>query len=61
MLHEVSLQSICTVAEEAIPNLAGLEIDRCTRKHSRSHTLTRLTAVHDTLGNGREVAASFIS
>jgi hypothetical protein len=44
-----------------VPNLAGLKIDWRTRQDSRCDALTWLAAIHYTLGNRREVAASFIS
>jgi hypothetical protein len=44
-----------------LPNLTSLEIDWRTRENSGSNALSRLAAVHDALGDGREVAGSFIS
>lgn len=46
---------------DIVPNLAGLEVDWRTRQNSGSYDLARLTAIHDALGYGGEVAASFIS
>lgn len=44
-----------------LPNLTSLEVDWRTRENSGSNALSRLAAVHDALGDRREVAGSFIS
>lgn len=60
-VHVSILRAYCASLVGLIPDLTGLEVDRRTGKNSRSYALTRLAAVHDALGDGREVAASLIS
>lgn len=44
-----------------VPDLAGLEIDGRARKNGGSYALARLTAIHDALGDGGEVAAGLLA
>lgn len=37
-----------------VPDSAGLEVGRGTREDSSGQSVTRLTAIHDTLGNRRK-------
>lgn len=54
-------RAYCARTCVVLPNLTSLEIDWRTRENSGSNALSRLAAVHDALGDGREVAGSFIS
>jgi hypothetical protein len=44
-----------------IPHSPGLKIDWCPGKNCSSYRLARLTAVHDSPGNGREVTAQLVN